>query len=142
MRPRAGVASAEPGTPLLASTLHDVVAVVLPQDPALDPGTRRAVENEISRYLADQLRALPAYLRAPFQATLAVFALAPIVRWARPFGRLPSAARAHYVARWDHAPFAPLRDFIKLIRSTALLVYFDHPSVREQLQHARAARHQ
>jgi hypothetical protein len=117
----------------------EIVRVILPAYPALDARTRAAVEMYVAHYVAAQVGAMPAFLRAPYRAALLGFDWLPLLRYGRRFRSLPAAARAAYLAWWDHAPVSAMRDVIKVIRSTALLVYFDNPSVLERLEAERAA---
>lgn len=115
------------------ATLRAIVTVVLPEYPDLDAPRRSAIEQEVAEYVATQIRAMPGFLRVPCRLALLSFALLPMLRYGRSFGSLSRARQAAYVALWSDAPPAQMRDFVKLIRGTALLVYFDHPAVRDLL---------
>jgi hypothetical protein len=121
----------------LSATLAAIVRVILPAHPELDATARSAVESEVTRYVARQIQAMPGFLRLPYRAALLAFDLLPLLRYARPFRALAPAAQAAYLARWNAAPIAAMRDVIKLMRSSALLVYFDHPLVLARLEAAR-----
>jgi hypothetical protein len=118
----------------LTQTLQAVVAAILPQYPALDPAVRAAVEQEVTRYVARQIGAMPSFLRFPYRVALLTFDWLPLLRYGRPFHNLPPARSAGYLAWWNDAPILAMRDFVRLIRSSALLVYFDHPSVVQELE--------
>ncbi len=77
------------------------------------------------------------YLRLPYRLAMFAFDILPLARHGRRFRSLPPAARERYLGAWNDAPVSAMRDFVKLIRSTALLVYFDHPVVREVLDRER-----
>ena len=72
-------------------------------------------------------------MRAPLALALLGFQLLPLARYARPFGALSPAQQARFLAWWSGAPLSAMRDLVKLVRGTALWVYFDHPAVVAQL---------
>lgn len=113
--------------------LRGIVTLVLPAYPDLDEGARGAVERDVTDYVSTQIASMPSFLRLPYRLALLGFALLPLIRYGRSFKGLPEDRKASYFAWWNDARFSPMRDFVKLIRSTALLVYFDHPLVRERL---------
>jgi hypothetical protein len=118
------------------ATLRGIVTVVLPAYPDL-AAERGAVEDDVTRYLASQIGAMPSFLRLPYRLALRGFALLPLLRYGRSFHALPSPRRKAYLALWSDAPLTRMRELVKLIRTTALLVYFDHPAVRERLDAER-----
>lgn len=126
------IAVPEPGQGL-TKTLQAVVGVILPRYPDLDPGVRVAVEQDVARYVARQIGSMPSFLRVPYRLALLAFDWLPLLRHGRPFRGLPPASSARYVALWNDAPVLAMRDFVRLLRSSALLAYFDHPSVVQQL---------
>jgi len=113
--------------------LHAIVETILPAFPALPEAVRRGVAGDVAAYVACQIDAMPSFLRLPYRLALLAFTWLPALRFGGPFAALPAAARASCLAIWTDSPLAPMRDFVKLIRSTALLVYYDHPVVLEQL---------
>lgn len=125
---------------LMAKIVFDVVRTILPRYPELDPDASAAVEADVASYVGAQIASMPAFLRLPYQLALLAFAWLPVVRHGRPFGRLSPMARAAYLGAWSDGPIAPLRDVVKLMRSSALLVYFDHPLVVERLEAERPPR--
>jgi hypothetical protein len=121
----------------LSATLAAIVRVILPPHPELDAADRNTVEVEVTRYVARQIQSMPGFLRVPYRAALLAFDLLPLLRYARPFRALAPAGQAAYLAQWNEAPIAAMRDVIKLMRSSALLVYYDHPLVIARLEAAR-----
>lgn len=119
------------------ATLLEIVRVVLPSYPELDESSRGAIEHDTTDYVAAQIGSMPGFLRVPFRLALFGFEILPLLRHGRPFRALPPAKRLPYLALWSDAPLAPMRDFVKLIRSTALFVYFDHPLVLGRLEAER-----
>ena len=117
------------------------MALILPDYPALGVEDRRSVERDVTRYVAQQIHSMPSFLRLPYRLALFGFEALALLRYGRPFRALPPAKRAAYLAYWNDAPIAPMRDVVKLIRSVALLVYFDHALVTQRLEAERQPGH-
>lgn len=122
-----------PLAPRLVAILAGIIQLVIPSYPVLAPDRCEAVRVDVVRYVASQIRAMPGHLRLPYQVALAAFNWLPVLRHLRPFLALPPGAQQAYLRLWSDGPIAPMRDFVKLIRSAGLLVYYDHPVVQEQL---------
>lgn len=110
-----------------------IVGLVLPERPSLSAPERARVRSAVTGFVASQIEALPTFMALPYRVALLAFQLLPTLRYGRRFDGLNEASQAAYLALWSEGPVAPARDFIKLIRSCALLAYFDHPDVRSQL---------
>ena len=119
------------------AVLRAIVTLIIPAYPDLDAATRAAVEIDVTRYVASQIQQMPRFLRLPYKLAVVSFDWLALLRYARPFRRLPSELQSAYLAAWSDAPLGPMRDFVKLIRSSALLVYFDHPRVLQRLEAER-----
>jgi hypothetical protein len=104
-----------------------------PQEPVLAPGDQAAVEEVVVNYLADQIAAMPLYLRLPYVMALHVFNYSAVFRFGLPFTRIQPARQARFIGMWSHSPIGLMRDFVKLIRSCVLLAYLDHPLVLKGL---------
>ena len=91
------------------------------------------VVRDVCSYVGGQITGMPAYLRWPYQLAITAFDLLPLLRFGSRFVELDRKQRSSYLAVWSDAPIAVMRDFVKLVRSCALLAYFDHPMVRRQL---------
>jgi hypothetical protein len=122
--------------PGLAAILDDIVALILPVWPELDldETLHRKVTGEVTAYVAAQIQAMPGFLRVPYALALLGFAWLPLLRYGRTFGALSPALQRAYLARWSDAPIGAMRDFVRLIRSSALFVYFDHALIVERLE--------
>lgn len=125
----AGLPSAAP----TAAVVGAMVERLLPDWPALAGPSRDRVAREVAAYVATQIAAAPSFLRLPMRLALHAFALLPLLRDGRTFAALRPARQAAYLALWSDAPVLAMRDLVKLVRSTALLAYFDHPEVRRAL---------
>ncbi len=119
--------------------LGAVIALIIPDDPPVDRATRTAVHIDVTAYVASQIQSMPGFLRWPYQLALVAFNWLPLLRYGRRFVSLGPDAQGAYIGLWEGAPLGPMRDFVKLLRSCALLAYFDHPLLME---HLRAEREQ
>jgi hypothetical protein len=129
---RAVIGAGDPGL-RLTKTLQAIVIAILPTYPQLDAGARVLVEHDVARYVARQITAMPSFLRVPYGFAMLAFDWLALLRYGRPFRSLKPERGARYVAWWNDSPVSFMRDFVRLIRSSALLVYFDHPAVAQQL---------
>ena len=121
----------------LSSTHRDVVAEVVrlttPSFPPLDDPARRRVHSRVTAFVTSQIEGLPSFMSLPYRAMLTAFRLLPVLRFGRDFRSLDETTKESYLAAWSDAKLGPCRDFIKLIRSCALLAFFDHPDVVRSL---------
>lgn len=121
-------------TPLLGDApLAALTTTLLPPWPALPDALRGEVEADVVDYVRRQIRRMPLFLRAPWTAVLLVFAAGAMLRYGRPFASLSSARRRAWVRLWAESPVVPMRDFVRMVRSCALLAWFDHPVVSDAL---------
>ncbi len=120
-------------SPSQRQVVAEIIGLVLPERPSLSAPERARVHSAVTGFVASQIEALPTFLALPYRVALVAFGLLPTLRYGRRFNRLNEASQAAYLAFWSEGPVAPARDFTKLIRSCALLAYFDHPDVRSHL---------
>jgi hypothetical protein len=121
--------------------LDEIVHLVTPDYPLMDVDTRHTVHTDVTRYVAAQIQGMPGFLRLPYKLALVAFNWLSLLLHRRRFLGLPPEARVAYLARWSDGPLGPMRDFVKLIRSCALLAYFDHPRVMDRLEAERLRPH-
>lgn len=114
-----------------------LVRLLVPDYPDLDAATQETVLRDASDFVCSEIRAMPSYLRLPYKLVIAGFATLAFVRYARRFTSLRADQGRAYLAFWADSRIGPMRDFVKLIRSCALLAYFDHPLVAAQLRRQR-----
>lgn len=115
-------------------TLVRIVECLAPEFPRLDPGVRTAVLDDVAAFVVRQVDALPDFLRYPYRFALVAFEWLPAARWGRRFRRLDESKRRTYLALWSDSPLTITRNFVKLIRSCALLAFYDHPAVQAPLR--------
>ncbi|MGH7897700.1 MAG: NAD(P)-dependent oxidoreductase, partial [Candidatus Binatia bacterium] len=94
---------------------------------------RQILLGEVTSFLTGQIRALPRRLQLLF--IVGVFGFATLVRLRHPLGlrAQPRGRRVAIVEKWAFGRFALGRSLFRLIRSTALLAFYDHPRVANAL---------
>lgn len=115
------------------AVLAEIIRTLTPSYPELAADTRATAQADVTRYVASQILAMPGHLRLPYKLALVAFNWLALLRYFRPFVSLPHELKPAYLALWSDAPVGPMRDFVKLIRSSGLLVYYDHPLVVQHL---------
>src|SRR5713226_5204689 len=116
------------------SVIARLVCLLTPHYPALDTVTRDAVQRDVTAFVGAQIRSMPSFLRLPYRLALVAFNWLAVLRYRKPFASLADDAATAYLSLWSDRGPAVTRDFVKLIRSCALLAYFDHPQVRGGLE--------
>jgi hypothetical protein len=120
--------------------LARIVELLVPATPGLEPADRRPVRAEATRFVVAQIESIPTFLRVPYLAAIVAFDVVAVARYGRTFLRLDEPRQHAYLALWTNSPIAQMRDFVKPIRSCALLAHFDHATVRAALESARDER--
>jgi hypothetical protein len=114
---------------LLAAVVHSL----LPPFPTLPPADRTAVAADVVATVADQITAMPSFLRVPYRSALVAFDLLPLLRFGRPFRGLDDRRQRAWLESWDERGVGPMRAVVKLMRSCTLFAWFDHPRVGSAL---------
>lgn len=122
------------------AVVGNLVALIVPAYPDLDAPTRITVARDVTRYVCAQIELMSGFLRIPYKLAVTAFNWLALLRYGRTFRHLTTDRQEAYLALWSEGPVGLTRDFVKLIRSTALLVYFDHPLVLERLEVERLRR--
>jgi hypothetical protein len=115
----------------------EIVRLLLPDYPRLDPPAQTHVRSDVTDFVMAQIGAMPSFLRVPYCVAVIGFDWLPLLRYGGRFRRLEEPARVRYLTWWSAAPVGVMRNFVKLIRSCAVLAYFDHPLVMERLEFMR-----
>lgn len=115
-------------------TVARIVALVIPDFPRLEATLQAHVQDDVCRYVLDQISAMAGFLAGPYRLAILGFEALPVLRYGKPFHALPRQRQEACLSLWSAAPLGAMRDFVKLIRSCALLAYFDHQDVRRVLQ--------
>ena len=119
-----------------AAVVARLVSLLTPAYPALDERTQAAVQRDVTAFVATQIQAMPSFLRLPYRFAVVAFNWLAVLRYGQPFLGLGDTTARAYLSLWSSARLGPTRDFVKLIRSCALLAYFDHAQVRAGLETA------
>jgi hypothetical protein len=114
----------------LPHLLTGIIAGLLPAEPPVPPATRSAIEADVAVFVTRQILGMPAHLRVPYRIALWAFQWMALRQYGRPYTRLDAAKQRDYISVWIHSTVGFKRDFIKLIRSCALLRYYDHPRMQ------------
>lgn len=117
--------------------LAEIIRLITPNYPLMDSAAQAGTQDDVTRYVGSQIQSMPGFLRLPYKLTLLAFNWLALPLHRRTFRHLRPDAQLAYLALWSDGPFGPMRDFVKLIRSSALLVYFDHPLVMQRLEAER-----
>ena len=92
--------------------------------------------NRAVRFVLDQHGRMPGYLCLPFLLVTLAFGGSSVLRYGRPFHRLPHAMRWRQIEAWRNAPIGVCRDLIKFYES--FVIFYWH-STRNDLGMARKA---
>lgn len=113
---------------------HRIVRALVPAEPELDADVRDDVEAAVVDFLAAQIGSLPPFLRIPYRVALVGFDWLAVARYGTRYVDLDELRGRSYLRAWDRSPLGLCRDFVRLLRSCALLAYLDHPAVTRQLE--------
>jgi hypothetical protein len=114
-------------------TVGAITECLAPTFPVEEPASRAAVLADVTAFVVSQVGALPDFLRYPYRLALFAFEWLAVLRYGRPFAGLDPERRQAWVELWAESPIGATRNFVKLIRSCALLAYYDHPAVQAPL---------
>jgi hypothetical protein len=120
-------------------TVSTIVELVIPDFPRLEATVRARVLDDACRYVLDQIGAMAGFLAGPYRVAILAFAVMPVLRYGKVFHTLSRPRQHASLSLWSAARIGAMRDFVKLIRSCALLAYFDHDDVRRVLEAEAAA---
>jgi hypothetical protein len=97
-----------------------------------DPlGPPREQTQRVATFVQGQVNALPTQLRLLLSIGLLGFRTLVRVRHVRGFCSLPLATRREVVNAWAYGRHAPARQLFRVLRSTALLCYYEEASVAD-----------
>ena len=99
---------------------------------ALAEADREAVLGDVATFVSESIAALPTRLALLFGVGMAGFRFVVRVQTLRGFCDLSLERRTHVVAMWAWGPIGLTRQLFRVVRSTAMLAFFDHPGVRSE----------
>jgi hypothetical protein len=116
------------------SYLRAIVDAIVPMEGCgLSTKERNVVVDDSTRYVAGQIAAMSRDLRLKAWAGMAGFRAHALVRMGRPFGALPATQRQRLVDQWSYGSLYLPRQLFRMLRSLALLGWFEHPLVLRAL---------
>lgn len=98
-----------------------------------DPGLRAEVHEEVGRFTCEQIDCIPFRYRLLFKVGLVGFKLYIFACTGKFLCSVPLARRRKLIEFWAFGPIGLTRKFMKLIRSLAILAYYDHEAVQAVL---------
>ncbi|MBZ0189213.1 MAG: hypothetical protein K8F91_23415, partial [Candidatus Obscuribacterales bacterium] len=106
----------------------------LPEPDLISDSERRAaVHEEVGRFTCTQIDCIPFRYRLLFKVGLVGFKLYIFVFTGKFLCDVPLARRRRLIEAWAFGKIALTRKFMKLIRSLAILAYYEHPEVQAAL---------
>jgi uncharacterized protein (TIRG00374 family) len=130
-------ASAPPGPLPVARLLESVIDAFLPWQEGVLAGMpesdERVVVGRVATFVNGEVRALPRRLQLAFSAGLMAFAAWARLSNPRGFRAQTRARRATLVDSWAFGGWPTGRKLFRLIRSTSLIAFYDHPLVASRL---------
>ena len=129
---RARTRSEEPGQLVCALT-----EALVPQAPGGDASHDEAVDRS-ARFVQGQIAALPAPLWIALQAGLLGFRVLVRLRYLKSYCALPADLRRRVAAWWAYGPHRLTRTMFRLLRSTALLAYYEEVAAQRTPLEARS----
>lgn len=122
--PPAGPAARAESDPFLRALVESLV----PLDECAEPARTRVVAD-VASFVAGEIDALPGRLALLFGVGMVGFRLLTAVRFARGFAALPLASRRRWASLWAYGGFSLGRQLFKVVRSTAILAFYEHPAM-------------
>lgn len=119
----------QPGAGVLDDVLQQATAALLPDVPGLSAGSSIEVERAVGEFLSGQFHRMPMHLHAGCLAMLLWMRIAS--RFSRPLD--PRDVYRACAVSWQRSRVPGLRQFIRLLRSCALLRFYSHPLVLARL---------
>lgn len=112
-------------------TMSALIEVVMPRGGIYHHDLRA----EMLAYVEDSLVFLPPDLRTLFPVGLLLleYGTLPLMGSLTPFSRMTLEHREHYIEGWVNSRIGLRRDLIKGVKALAVMAYFEHPAVKEQL---------
>ena len=107
-----------------------LIEAVLPERGHLSDAAHGAATEAAAAFVLQQFRLLDPLLRIKLAMGLAAFRAHVRVTTLQAFERLPVGERKRMVDRWSYGRALLPRQLFRLVRSLALLAYFDQPAVQ------------
>lgn len=115
-------------------------ALPLPQTPWMNDEQRVESVAFVSEFLNAQVRALPLRVRIMFFVGLSGFEFITVIRFGRRFASLEQDRGRRWFESWAYGKVGLARQLFRMIRSIALLAFYELPYATERSNSAQAAR--
>jgi hypothetical protein len=117
-----------------AAYLRAIIEALLPDDePSFDPAAHARLIEDVGCFVQGQLDELPRRLRFMYAFGMTGFRLCVFLRYLRRFHSLTPARRRSVVRLWAYGPWGLARSLFRVVRTTALLNYYESPMVQAAL---------
>ena len=113
-----------------------VSALVREQCRALPAEVREAATHHAVAFTQDQVQVLPQHFRLGFLAALRALDATALGYGAVGFAALPPRRQDRLLTRWATSPIPQTRQFVRLVRSSALLAFFEYPAIADSFERA------
>jgi hypothetical protein len=97
-----------------------------------DPACVAASYDDVTEFVFEQLRKMPAFLSRPILLVTAVFGVSRIFREGSLYHNRKHEQRRLQVASWRSSRFGPSRDLIKFYTSLVVLVLYSRRQIGER----------
>ena len=87
-----------------------------------------ALHRDVHAFVDEGIRDMPTHLRAGVASVAGLMLLGSMARRARPFDRLSPSERRAAVHGWQQSRLAPVRQYMRLLRSLVLYAAYERPS--------------
>ncbi|HZR26131.1 MAG TPA: lysylphosphatidylglycerol synthase transmembrane domain-containing protein [Vicinamibacterales bacterium] len=125
------VPDAPPDDPRFGALMQSIVEALVPwQTLTLDAERRAQALRSATRFVVGEIHALPIPLRALFSIGMLGFRVVVRATTGRGFCDLALPQRERIVNAWAFGSVAPARQLFRVIRSTALLAFWETPGMR------------
>lgn len=114
-------------------TMMAMVDALLPMEPGIDAEERRRIVAAASTVIEARVGGLPAVFRLGIHLLLRVFEMLALIFLFGRFSQATQEKRRRFLDRAETWHALHLDDLIRLVRSLALLVYYDDHAVRRQI---------
>jgi hypothetical protein len=95
------------------------------------------VVSYVADFIQKEIRNLPQKFQLLFSIGMFCFNMLVWLRYFRSFSLLSLPLRVKIFNRWAYGKLALPRQLFRLVRSTALLAFFEHPSVIDVLENKK-----
>jgi hypothetical protein len=108
-------------------------------DHLLEPTEHQQLVVKSADFVHGQLNSLPRLFRVAFWIGMGGFRCFVFLRYLRGFCRLSPERRVRLVERWAYGKLSVARQLFRVVRSTAMLCFYEDPQVIAELEQPTTA---